>query len=135
MQRGVIALGSSAGPALGGLITEHWSWRWIFYVNLPIGICGFVGSQKVLRRALNTVRQRFDPFGAALIAAGFAPLTLALSFAPEWGWTSWCTVLCFGVSLAALLAVPAVERRRADPIILLRLVAKPRLHLGLVSAV
>ena len=49
----VIALGASAGPALGGFITEHWSWRWIFYVNLPIGICGFVGSQKVLRHTLS----------------------------------------------------------------------------------
>jgi len=117
----VIALGSSAGPALGGFITEHWSWRWIFYVNLPIGIFGFVGSQKVLRRTLSSVRQRFDPLGAALLAAGFAPLTLALSFAPEWGWSSWPSFLCFGVSLAALLAVPAVERRVADPIIHLSL--------------
>ena len=129
----VIALGSSAGPALGGLITEHWSWRWIFYVNLPIGICGFVGSQKVLRRALNTVRQRFDPVGAALIAAGFAPLTLALSFATEWGWTSWRTVLCFGVSLAALLAVPAVERRGADPIIHLSLLRNRVFTSALIS--
>jgi EmrB/QacA subfamily drug resistance transporter len=121
----VIALGSSAGPALGGFITEHWSWRWIFYVNLPIGICGFIGSQKVLRRALSTVRRRFDPFGMALIAAGFAPLTLALSFAPEWGWTSWRSLLCFGASLAALLALPAVERRVADPIIHLGLLRNP----------
>ena len=113
----VIALGASAGPSLGGFITEHWSWRWIFYVNLPIGICGFVGSKKVLRHTLSVVRQRFDPFGAALLAAVFAPLTLALSFAPEWGWSSWRFVLCLGVSLAALLAVPAMERRVADPII------------------
>jgi len=113
----VIALGSSAGPTLGGLITEHWSWRWIFYVNLPIGICGFVGSQKVLRHTLNTARQRFDPLGAALLATGFALLTLGLSFAPEWGWSSWRFLLCLGVSLVALLPVPAVERRVADPII------------------
>jgi EmrB/QacA subfamily drug resistance transporter len=117
----VIALGSSAGPALGGLITEHWSWRWIFYVNLPLGLGGLMGSQRVLRNTLNTIRQRFDPFGAALLAASFAPLTLALSFAPEWGWRSWRFLLCLGMSLAALLAVPGVERRVADPIIDLRL--------------
>ena len=117
----VIALGSSAGPALGGLITEHWSWRWIFYVNLPIGICGFLGSQKLLRHTLNTVRQRFDPLGAALLATGFAALTLALSFAPEWGWITWRSVLCLSVSLAALLAVPGAERRVDDPIIDLHL--------------
>jgi EmrB/QacA subfamily drug resistance transporter len=113
----VIALGSSAGPALGGFITEHWSWRWIFYVNLPLGILGFVGSQKVFRNSIKTLRPRFDPLGAVLLAAGFASLTLMLSFAPEWGWSSWRSLLCFSVSVAALLAVPAVERRVANPII------------------
>jgi MFS family permease len=71
----------------------------------------------VLRHTTSSVRQNFDPLGAALLAAGFAPLTLALSFASEWGWSSWRSVLCFGVSLAALLAVPVVERRVVDPII------------------
>jgi len=117
----IIALGSSAGPTLGGIITEHWSWRWIFYLNLPIGICGFIGSQRGLRQTLHNARQRFDPFGAVLLATGFALLTLALSFAPEWGWSSWRSVLCFAVGLVALLAVPGVERRVVDPIIDLRL--------------
>jgi EmrB/QacA subfamily drug resistance transporter len=129
----VIALGSSVGPTLGGIITEHWSWRWIFYVNLPIGICGLVGSQKVLRHTLSLVRQRFDPLGAALLAAGFAPLTLALSFAPEWGWGSWRVFLCIGVSLAALLAVPVVERRVTDPIIDLSLLRNRVFSSALVS--
>ena len=113
----VIALCSSAGPVLGGLITEHWNWRWIFYVNVPLGICAFVGSQKSLRHTLRTVRQRFDPLGAFLLAAGLALLTLALSFAPEWGWSSWRSLVCFGVSLAALLALPTVERQVAEPIL------------------
>jgi EmrB/QacA subfamily drug resistance transporter len=117
----VIALGSSVGPTLGGLITEHWSWRWIFYVNLPIGICGLVGSAKVLRQTTRKVGQRFDPLGAALLAIGFASLTLGLSFAPEWGWRSWPSILCFATSLTALLAVPVVERRMVDPIIHFRL--------------
>ena len=52
-----------------------------------------------------------------MLATGFALLTLALSFAPQWGWSSWRFLLCLGVSLVALLPVPAVERRVADPII------------------
>jgi MFS family permease len=103
------------------MITEHWSWRWIFYVNIPVGIIGFVGAQKVLRDTFGTIRQQFDLPGAILFAAVFAPLTLVLSFASEWGWSSWRSLLCFGVSLAALLALPAVERRAADPIIHVRL--------------
>jgi len=75
----------------------------------------------MLRNIMGAQRQRFDPFGAALLAAGFASLTLALSFAPEWGWSSWRFLVCFGVSVVALLAVPAVERRVRDPIIDLRL--------------
>jgi EmrB/QacA subfamily drug resistance transporter len=117
----VIGLGSSVGPIVGGMITEHWSWRWIFYVNIPVGIIGFVGAQKVLRDTFGTIRQQFDLPGAVLFAAVFAPLTLALSFASEWGWNSRRSLLCFGVSLAALLALPTVERRAADPIIQVRL--------------
>jgi len=117
----VIGLGSSVGPILGGIITEHWSWRWIFYVNIPVGIIGFVGAQKVLRDTFGTIRQQFDLPGAVLFAAVFAPLTLMLSFASEWGWTSWRSLLCFVVSLVALLALPVVERRAADPIIHVRL--------------
>jgi EmrB/QacA subfamily drug resistance transporter len=113
----VIGLGSSVGPIVGGMITEHWSWRWIFYVNIPVGIIGFVGAQKVLRDTFSTARQYFDLPGAVLFASAFAPLTLALSFASEWGWSSWRSLLCFGVSLAALLALPAVERMAADPMI------------------
>jgi len=117
----VIGLGSSLGPIVGGLITEHWSWRWIFFVNIPVGIIGFVGAQKVLRDTFGKIRQQFDLLGAVLFAAVFAPLTLVLSFASEWGWSSWCSLLSFGVSLAALLVLPAVERRAADPIIHARL--------------
>jgi EmrB/QacA subfamily drug resistance transporter len=117
----VIGLGSSVGPIVGGMITEHWSWRWIFYVNIPIGIIGFVGAQKVLRDTVGTIRQQFDLLGAVLFATVFAPLTLALSFASEWGWSSWRSLLCFVLSLVALLALPAVERRAADPIIHVRL--------------
>ena len=128
----VIALGSSMGPTLGGVITEHWSWRWIFYVNLPIGISGLVASQKVLRRTVG-IKQRFDPLGAALLAAGFAPLTLALSFASEWGWSSWRSVLCFGVGVTALMAVPVAERWVTDPIIDLSLLRNRVFASALVS--
>jgi MFS family permease len=82
---------------------------------------------------LSIVRQRFDPLGAILLALGFAPLTLALSFGTEWGWGSWRSIFCFGVSLAALLAVPIVERRVADPIIDLGLLRNRVFTSALVS--
>jgi EmrB/QacA subfamily drug resistance transporter len=117
----VIGLGSSVGPIVGGMITEHWSWRWIFYLNIPVGVVGFLGAQKVLRDTFGTIRQKFDLSGAVLFAAVFAPVTLVLSFASEWGWGSGRSLLCFGVSLAALFALPTVECQAVDPIIHVRL--------------
>jgi Na+/melibiose symporter-like transporter len=68
-----------------------------------------------------------------LLAAGFALLTLMLSFAPEWGWSSWRSILCFGGSVVALLAVPAVERRAANPIIDLALLQNRIFRSALIS--
>lgn len=129
----VIALGSSAGPALGGFITEHWTWRWIFYVNLPLGILGFLGSQKVFRNSTSALRRQFDPLGAVPLAVGFALLTLMLSFAPEWGWISWRSLICLGIGAVALMAVPSIERRVANPIIHLRLLQNRVFRSALVS--
>ncbi len=84
----VVALGTSAGPTLGGIITTHLSWRWIFYVNLPIGIIGVIATLIVLteRMRRGQGQGRFDPLGAILLAVGLVALTMGLSFGQEWGW-------------------------------------------------
>jgi EmrB/QacA subfamily drug resistance transporter len=84
----VVALGVSVGPTLGGIITEHFTWRWIFYVNVPIGVIGFIASWRVLNERIRLGRARFDPLGAILLAIGLVALTMGLSFGQEWGWTS-----------------------------------------------
>ena len=131
----IIGLGSSVGPILGGVITEQWSWRWIFLVNIPIGIIAFIGAQKVLRDTFGTFHQNFDLCGAVLFAAIFAPLTLALSFASEWGPASWRSLLCLGISFAALLALPSAERHAADPIIHLHLLRNRMFTLSLITMI
>ena len=117
----IVALGVSVGPTLGGIITEFWTWRWIFYVNVPIGIIGFILTMRILTERLHRGKGSFDPWGAVLLAAGLASLTLALSFGQEWGWGSPLTVglLVFGV--AALVALYFVEKHVPDPIIKLTL--------------
>src|SRR6266566_4681759 len=66
----IVALGVSVGPTLGGLITEHLSWRWIFYVNVPLGIIGVIATLRVLKEARHRGRGRFDPLGALLLGIG-----------------------------------------------------------------
>ena len=60
----IVGLGISLGPTLGGVITEHFGWRWIFYVNVPLGILGVVASLRVLPHETAETRQRVDWVGA-----------------------------------------------------------------------
>jgi EmrB/QacA subfamily drug resistance transporter len=113
----VVALGASTGPTLGGLITEHFSWRWIFYLNVPVGVLGLLGAQRVLGNSGKREREPFDQAGAGLLAVGFTALTLGLSFGQEWGWTSVPLLTCLALSLVSLLASARVERRVRNPII------------------
>jgi EmrB/QacA subfamily drug resistance transporter len=113
----VAALGVSAGPTLGGLITEHASWRWIFYLNVPLGVLALPAAWRVLANVGRRAAQPFDSAGAGLFAVGFATLALGLSFGQAWGWTSARLLTCLTVSVAALIAAVVVERRVRHPII------------------
>ncbi len=117
----VVALGVSAGPTFGGLITQYLTWRWIFYINVPIGIIVFIASMRILTEGLHRNKGRFDPGGAVLFAVGLASLTLGLSFGQEWGWTSPGLVTALLVGVVALVAAILVERRVSDPILRLSL--------------
>ncbi|MFL5625766.1 MAG: MFS transporter, partial [Ktedonobacteraceae bacterium] len=117
----VVALGVSAGPTLGGIITTNLSWRWIFFVNVPIGIIGFIVTMLVLTERRRRQPGRFDPLGAILLAVGLVAITLALSFGQEWGWSSPLIIGLLIVGVAALVALYEVEKRVPYPIINLAL--------------
>ncbi len=117
----VVALGTSAGPTLGGLITESLSWRWIFYVNVPIGIVGFVATIMLLHTPVQHRGGHFDPLGAVLLAIGLASLTGGLSFGQELGWTSLPIVVLGAAAVIALGALPFVEQRVRYPVLNLSL--------------
>ncbi|MEO6892989.1 MAG: MFS transporter [Ktedonobacteraceae bacterium] len=112
-----VSLGVSVGPTLGGLITSYFSWRWIFYVNVPIGILGFFATWYFLKEKVNKRPGRFDPLGAILLAAGLAGVTLGLSFGQELGWTAPPVVASLSVGTGALIALYIVEHRVSYPVI------------------
>jgi EmrB/QacA subfamily drug resistance transporter len=116
-----IALGGSAGPTIGGLLTAYGTWRWIFYVNIPIGLVAILASWRLLPPKLQHSGQLFDPGGALLFAIALAALNLGLSFGQEWGWSSAPVLGILLVGIASLAAGAAVELRSTHPIIDLRL--------------
>ncbi|GAC1688229.1 MAG: MFS transporter [Ktedonobacteraceae bacterium] len=117
----IVALGVSVGPPLGGVITAYLSWRWIFYVNVPIGIVGVLLTLRVLTEKFHRNPGKFDPFGAILLGVGLASLTAALSFGQELGWSSSIFIAGVAVGVIALGLIPFVEHRVANPIIDMKL--------------
>src|SRR5262249_19065730 len=81
-------MGSAFGPVVGGLLVEA-SWRWVFLINVPIGLATLIAGVKVLPRpAARTDEPRPDLLGAALLGGGIAALTGGLVQAPHWGWSA-----------------------------------------------
>ncbi|HVS84514.1 MAG TPA: MDR family MFS transporter [Gaiellaceae bacterium] len=119
---GVWAFSSVVGPLIGGFLTDQASWRWVFYVNLPVGIAALVVVAIVLPVAGERHSHRIDVEGAALLAGFAGLLTLALTWGgTEYPWGSWTIVGLFagGVALGVLFWFQ--ERRAAEPIIPLSL--------------
>lgn len=119
----VFALASIVGPALGGWITENTSWRWVFYVNVPVGLIA-LGVLIFLMPSLYTPgkKARIDYIGAALLILGTAPILLGLSLAgSQFGWLSWQTLSLIaggGLVVAGFFVYEAfLERHDAQPII------------------
>jgi EmrB/QacA subfamily drug resistance transporter len=113
----LVALGVSFGPTLGGFITKRLTWRWIFYVNVPVGIVVALAALCVLTECPHRSKGRFDLAGAVLFAAGLVSLTLALSLGPDWGFASWRTLLALGIAAVALAAAFVVDRHADAPLL------------------
>src|SRR5882724_2774918 len=129
----VFAVGTSLGPTLGGLITEHLTWRWIFYLNVPLGALGLLAAHRVLAASEARTRQPLDLLGSVLIAVGLSLLTVTLSFGQEWGWASGRLLTCLAIAIVALVAVVPVEQRARRPIVDLALLRQPVLASSLGS--
>ncbi len=115
---GVSALALAIGPVLGGFLTEHVSWRAIFYINIPVAIGAVVATLFAVRESRDTsVGREVDYAGVAVLTAGLTALVLALVEGNSWGWGSPQIVGLLAVAAVALPAFVAVENRVKAPMV------------------
>ncbi len=122
----VFVLASVAGPLLGGLFAEHLSWRWVFYVNLPIGAAALATITSTLDQPGERSRARIDYTGAALLAGALSSVLLVTTWGGrEYAWGSAEVIGLSGLAAALLIGFVAQERRAPEPLLPLRLFREP----------
>lgn len=112
----VVALSTSAGPILGGIMTQFLSWHWVFLVNIPASCLGLGLALRLPNVHIQGQQRPFDFGGAGFLAVGLAALTVGLSFGQQWGWFSSPVLLIFAICVLAFSGLVLVERRATAPL-------------------
>jgi EmrB/QacA subfamily drug resistance transporter len=132
---GAVAGGSAAvGPVLGGLLTEALSWRWIFFVNLPVSAAAVVLSLAASGADRRPATARFDLAGVLAFTAGAAATTFGLVRASSVGWAADETIGLIAAGLAAFVVFVLIERRARQPLLQVSLLRRPAFAAVMIAA-
>jgi MFS family permease len=108
--------GAAVGVLAGGILTTYLSWRWIFFVNVPVGALAFLATPRFVRESRAEEKKSLDVAGAVTVTAGLALLVFAVSKAPDHGWGSGWTLSRLAVAVLLLLAFVGIEARAKHPL-------------------
>ncbi len=120
------AVSAALGPLIGGPLIDNFSWRWLFYINLPIGILGIFMTLWYLPhdKPVDT-NKGFDYKGALILGIVLSSLVLVLERGRDWGWVSFESISAYSVVLIFSILFYRVEKREKDPIVDLKLFSNP----------
>jgi EmrB/QacA subfamily drug resistance transporter len=118
----VFGISAIVGPLIGGAITDHWGWRWVFYVNMPVGLVALVAAGLTLPGLTKRILHKVDYLGTGLLVIWATSLLLAFSLGgTQLAWNSWQIITMFGVAAIGLAAFIFAELRQPEPVINLAL--------------
>jgi EmrB/QacA subfamily drug resistance transporter len=119
----IAGAGGALGLLLGGVLVQVLSWRWVFFINVPIGAVVLALAPRIPAesRSESAARGGYDAQGAVSIAVGTIALVFTLIKADSWGWASGRTLAGFAIAVLLIAAFVVIERRQQDPLIPLRI--------------
>jgi EmrB/QacA subfamily drug resistance transporter len=129
----LVSIGVVLGPTLGGVLIDALSWRWIFFVNLPVGIIGTLMTWRYVPRIRPEGDRRFDYKGAAALLLGLLSLSLGLTLGQEWGFGDRRILLLLGLAPLLLALFILIEKRVKAPMIDLDLFRNQLFSINLVT--
>ncbi len=131
----IAALGAALGPVIGGFLVEL-SWRWVFFINIPVGIVAVILALKVLPESRDeAANARPDVLGAGLVALATGALALALVKAPSWGWTSMDFFALLALSVVSSVGVVFRSARHDAPVVDLKLLESRSFNGALLASI
>jgi len=129
-----VALGSIAGPGIGGIILAHLSWGYIFWINVPVGILALLLGQRILPRDLIVTKEAIDIPGASLFAVLMVSLFAGVFIGQEVGFGRPLILGLFAIAVLSLIFFVRVELRVADPILALHLFQNKEFSISILCA-
>ncbi|MFC9081373.1 MDR family MFS transporter [Streptomyces sp. NPDC057062] len=118
MMAGIMALAMIGGPLVGGTITDHWGWRWAFYINLPLGVVALLAVSAVLHLPKKRTKARIDYLGAGLLTVGITSIVLVTTWGgSEYAWTSARIMELTGIGVASLIGFVYWQTKAAEPVV------------------
>ncbi len=136
LQATMTYLGLTVGPSLGGWLADHFTWRAVFYINVPVGLIALWLSWRFIPKDPPAEEvEKFDRTGALIFATGLVALLLALNQGSEWGWTSLIIVSLLITAIVVLGVFITIERRVTAPMLDLTLFQRRMFLMSVASAV
>ncbi|MFD0886117.1 MFS transporter, partial [Streptosporangium algeriense] len=129
----LMAAGFTTGAILGGVLTDLLSWRWAFFVNVPVAVVVLALAPSTLSETRPAERPRLDPLGAAAVTLGLLTLIYGLTTAGERSWTDPAALTALGAGVLLLAAFWAIEKRVAAPLVPVAVLKRRSVGLGNVA--
>jgi EmrB/QacA subfamily drug resistance transporter len=130
----VFGVAAVFGPLLGGPLIDNFSWRSVFYINVPIGILGAFMAWKYIQEPVKKIRgiKNFDIWGSLLLGSALGTLVLVLDQGQTWGWLSLNSIVSYIVTVVSFVLFILVEQRQKEPVVDLKFFKIPEFAISLV---